>query len=261
MAPVSDQAHREEGAPLRLRRRRAVWRRRPRGGDDDERRGRDDSDRNQRDDRGDSDSEDEDHAPPRGQGGSGVSSVPVPLTTPQVATVGLVSTIAASPSSQPPQLARTTTQPLSSSTLSTLTIPKPTPSTTLTPLAAPSTLALPTLSANNPVAVNPQVGVSSAVTTPSIFIMTTTPIATLSTTSSSTASFIPSLFPSVATTTVSSAPTPAFDLDFPSPTIFLSDTDKDHDGDSRDNSFSGPPPGGLSPTGEDVLISAGSIGK
>ncbi|KAJ4391463.1 hypothetical protein N0V93_005080 [Gnomoniopsis smithogilvyi] len=151
-------------------------------------------------------------------------------------------------------LSSTTTSSFSSLTTSSLTtssaITSSTSTSSTTTSQAFSTLRpLPTpSSAPAPPALNPQV-----VTVSSVTVMTTTSVIPVTATSSP-SSFITSLFPS-STTAQSQSATAAFDTTPPSPTIFISDT-----GNKDDDHRNGPPPGGLSPTAEDVLISAGSIG-
>lgn len=150
-----------------------------------------------------------------------------------------------------------TTSSVSSSSTS---IPLLTTSSTSIPLLTTSSISksqsfstlqpLPTLTAaTGPPALNPQV-----VTVSSVTVMTTTSVVPVTATSSP-SSFITSLFPSPSPTESQSA-SAAFDT-LPSPTIFISDNGDKHDNGHHD----GPPPGGLSPTAEDVLISAGSIGR
>lgn len=260
MAPVFDHLVDERDAPSRSRRAQ-WWQRDTRRQDDDE----SDSDKDH-DERG--------HDVDEQQGNpttfdplnafAGLLSVPVSA---------LLGTSASSlPAPTPSSASRTTSLTLSSSSSS-----------------SSSTVGLPTVPANSPIANNPQVPAeqtgttsslptSSAKTSPattspvtsSVTIMMTTSVSLPTTVSTS--SFIDTLFPSSTTvsstsTTPTSSVTAAF-ANQPSPSIYLTNTDNGlntfRDGehhDSDDDHDPPPPSGGLSPTGEDVLISAGSIGK
>lgn len=136
------------------------------------------------------------------------------------------------------------------STLRTTALPEPTSAPVETPSPTSTSATMSTLTAftglpvqsgdNTVVANNPQIATASALTA-----MTTTSV--IAGTISTPESFVSSLF---------STPTAASDLaTAPEPTIFIDDN-----GDNGLNRGGGPP-GGLSPTGEDALISAGSIGK
>lgn len=76
------------------------------------------------------------------------------------------------------------------------------------------------------------------------------------------ATILPSNLSPTGTGNAQSSPAAAFDS-LTSPTIFIDDSgDNSGNGNSRDHdNHRDGPPGGLSPTAEDVLISAGSIGK
>lgn len=266
MAPVFDQIPEDEGASLRLRQ-DELWQGSARHTDDIAPRDGDDSDDEDTDDEGyDSDDDEQKgqkqqgggHKVQQEQGGGGGLLGINPLSPLSGVASGFASLIAPS-IPPPPQLIRTSELPTSTASSPTAST-APSSSTSPSSTPSPTTLSLPTLSVN-PVAVNnPQASVPQVVTMSTMTIMTTTSVATPSVTPSQ--SFINSIFPTMQTTTSPSF-TPALENDLPSPTIFLTDTDNDyhHDSDSRDGSFSGPPPSGLSPTGEDVLISAGSIGK
>lgn len=181
---------------------------------------------------------------------------PPPLPPLTVTSAALTTLPPLTTSSSTSLLPLLTTSSVSSSSTS---IPLLTTSSTPIPLLTTSSISksqsfstlqpLPTLTAaTGPPALNPQV-----VTVSSVTVMTTTSVVPVTATSSP-SSFITSLFPTTSTTESQSA-TAAFDT-LPSPTIFISDNGDKHDDGHRD----APPPGGLSPTAEDVLISAGSIG-
>lgn len=143
-----------------------------------------------------------------------------------------------------------TSSPLESSTpiLSTPVLSKPVPVETPSPTSTTSTMStltavtgLPTEAGDNTiVANNPQVVTMSAVTATTTTSVVAIPIVTPEI-------FASALFP----------PTLASDL-APSPTVFIDNTGND---DQNRHGRNGGPPGGLSPTGEDALISAGSIGR
>lgn len=159
------------------------------------------------------------------------------------------------------------TRPLTASSIAPSTapavLPRPSELSSLTPLPSPISIStlqpLPTPSANAPVAVNPAASVAPVVTLSSMTTMTITSSLSMPLTRSQ-QSFIPTIFPS--STAPSTSATAVFDNAPPTPTIFISSTGDPFDGDGdRHRDDRGPPPGGLSPTAEDVLISAGSIGN
>ncbi|KAJ4425072.1 hypothetical protein N0V82_000354 [Gnomoniopsis sp. IMI 355080] len=209
---------------------------------------------------GDGDDDDDDRKTIDGQRNTPPPPPPNPLTAfPTALTPLLPSPTTLTPSlptliTSLPSLTSTTTSSSSISILTTssLTTSSTTTSSTSSSQAFSTLKPLPTAStAPAPAALNPQV-----VTISSVTIMTTTSVVPVVATSSP-SSFITSLFPSPSSTTTQlQSATAAFDTTPPSPTIFISDTGDHHDDAHRD----GPPPGGLSPTAEDVLISAGSIG-
>lgn len=258
MAPVFDQVREEEDASLRLRR-QELWQGSARHTDDKERRDGPESDDEGSDDEGyDSDDDERKGGKVQKEQGSGGVILGINPLNPLPGVASGFASLIAAPSPSPTPVFSTSelyTSTTSSSTVST---------TSSSSTSSTSSLSLPTLSVNNPLALNPQASVPQVVTMSSVTIMTTTSIATPSVMPLVTPSpsFINSIFPSMQPAT-SSNPTPALENDLPSPTIFLTDTDNDyhHDNDPHDDNFSGPPPSGLSPTGEDVLISAGSIGK
>lgn len=172
---------------------------------------------------------------------------------------------------------------LSSTPAPTLVLSSPTSPTVLATPTTPTSLApvstlgpLPTVSDPAVVVANPQqvpelTAVPSGVPTSSTVGSADLPAFTLSsnprkgedsgTTATSLVSTIVSSTQTSPTGTAESSPAAAFDT-IPSPTIFVDDTgDLDGDGNRDHDNHHDAPPGGLSPTAEDVLISAGSIGE